>query len=245
MSGIRYHVHDIQLQDMATGLTVNAAGGGFIVTVAGDTARVPLFNADTFAPLAQPVAPVRGKIRFATLATVEVVDLYGFAPGGQFIARRGVTPGGTTEIMVDSQELKHVAQIPFAAADFTANVENDTGLDMPLHALVLPFPAVRVINAEGGRTIEVGLLSSEAAGDADGFVDAVSLAAAGLVDCATSGTPTLGALLVQNFGTTPAVNVRDAHAVTGNNARSITITPSASTASARALIMIPYALSAL
>jgi hypothetical protein len=245
MSGTRYYTYEIQLQDGVTGQTIAAAGGAFIVTGAGDTAKVAVFNADTFAAMANPVVPTRGRIRFATLATIDSVDLYGFAPGGQFIARSGVTPGGITEIPVDTQEWTQVAQIPFAAADYTAATEGDTGLDLPLHALVLPFPAVRVVTAEGSRAIDVGLLSSETAGDADGLVDGVSLANAGLVDCATSGTPTLGALLVQNFGTTPAVNVRDAHATTGTNARSITITPSASTASAKALVLLPYSLAAL
>lgn len=245
MSGTRYNIYEVQLQDDATDLTITAAGGGFLVTAAGDTSRVTLFNPDTFAALPQPVVPVRGKIRFATLATVLAVDLYGFAPGGQFVSRRGVLPGGTTEVYISSNMMDHVAVIPFDCSQFTANVEFDTGLDFPLHSLVLPFPAVRVTQAEGSRTIECGLLSSETAGDLDGFVDAVSLATAGLVDCSTAGTPTLGALLVQNFATSPAVNVRDAHAITGANARSISIMSSASAVSAKGMILLPYQLAPL
>jgi hypothetical protein len=245
MSGSRYHIYEIQLQDSAKGETIAITGGSFIVTLPGDPAKVALFNADTFAALANPVVPTRGKVRFATLATIETVDLYGFSPTGHFVVARGIRPGGTNEVMVDTAEQLQSAQIPFAAADYPANVETDTGLDFPVPALLLPFPAVRVTTAEGSRTIEVGLLSTETSGDADGLVDAISLATAGLVDAATSGTPTLGALLVQNFGTTPAVNVRDAHAISGTNARSISITTSASTASARGLILLPYQMPAL
>jgi hypothetical protein len=245
MSGIRYHVYEIQLQDSAKGETITAPGGGFIITAAGDPAKVVLFNADTFAAQANPVTPTRGKIRFATLATIDVVDIYGFSPTGHFVVFRGVRPGGTNEAMVDTSEQIQSAQIPFAAADYTAAAEIDTGLDFPVPALLLPFPAVRVTTAESGRTIEVGLLASESGGDADGLVDAVSLATAGLVDTATSGTPTLGPLLVQNFATTPAVNVRDAHAISGTGARSISITTAAGTVSARGLILLPYQLPAL
>jgi hypothetical protein len=244
MSGTRYNVYEIQIQDDATDLTVAIAGGAFIVTVAGDTVKVALFNADTFASIANPVAPQRGKVRFATLATVEVVDIYGFAPTGHFVARRGISTG-VTELFVDSKDALQVAVIPFAAVDYTANTETDTGLDFPLHSSVLPFPTVRVVTAEGSRTLEVGLLAAETAGDADGFVDAVSLATAGLVDPALSGTPTVGALLRQNFATTPAVEVPSAHPFTGANARSISMTSSASTASAKAMVMLPYLLSPL
>lgn len=245
MSGTRYNIFEVQLQDPQSGRTIAAAGGGFLVIAAGDTTKVTLFNADTFASLANPVVPTRGKIRFATLATVLSVDLYGFAPTGQFVVARGVLPGGTQEVPVDTMNANHVAQIPFAAVDYAAATEVDTGLDFPVPCLLTPTPSVRVITAEGSRTIEAGLLSSETAGDADGIFDAVSLATAGLVQTATSGTPTLGALLVQNFGTTPAVNAPDAHAISGTNARSITITTSASTASAKGVLLIPYQLPAL
>jgi hypothetical protein len=244
MSGTRNNIYEIQLQDEASGMTIATAGGAVLVITAGDTTKLPLLNPDTGAVLANPVVPTRGRIRFMVAGTIDVVDLYGFAPGGQFFVRRGVTVG-TQEINIDTGRLAQVAAIPFAAADYPAAVETDTGLDMPLHSLVLGTPSVRVTTAEGSRTIEVGLLSSETAGDADGFIDALSLATAGLVDTATSGTPTVGALLVQNFATTPAVNVRDAHAITGTNARSITITPSASTASARGVILLPYQLPSL
>lgn len=61
--------------------------------------------------------------------------------------------------------------------------EQDTGWDLPANALVTDV-FVRVITPEatgGTKTLDVGLLSSESGGDADGFIDGVSVATAGLV----------------------------------------------------------------
>jgi hypothetical protein len=126
-----------------------------------------------------------------------------------------------------------------AIQDFTANTEGTTGLQFTAGSLILPSNAFRVATLESSRTIEIGLLSSESGGDADGFLDAVSLAAAGTIAPAVSGTPTLGALLVQNFATTPAVNVPDTHVITAT-ARTISVTFSASTAAAQGYFIQPY-----
>jgi hypothetical protein len=80
-----------------------------------------------------------------------------------------------------------------------ANGETDTGFDFKKGDIIIPhfvFVDVQVAEATGGtKTVDVGMLSSEASGDADGFLAAVSVAATGCV--AYDATATDGA--TQNF----------------------------------------------
>lgn len=232
--------YGIQIHNQATDLPVIAAGGTVYVAIAGDAAKATIYDPVTQLAISNPLTPVRGRIAFATLATVASVDLYGVDANGRAFVRRGVKPGADTEIFVN-EDPQQVMVIPFAKADVAANTEIDTGFDIPVDAAVHPMGmGVDVLTAEGSRTINVGLLSSETAGDADGFLAALSLATAGMTNWAVSGTPTLGALLVQNFATTPAVNLSKQHTVIGTNAKSVSFTLSASTASAKGFIFIPY-----
>jgi len=79
--------------------------------------------------------------------------------------------------------------------------EADTTVDIP-GGMYVTDCIIDVNTAVASGTIDVGMLSTEASGDADGFVDGVSCAAAGdaiplnRVD-ATAANNTLGALLVE------------------------------------------------
>lgn len=239
MSGTRY-IYTLQIQDFSRGMPVAGAGGAAIICQPGTARKATIYNPDTGAVLANPISLTRGNMRFATDNTIATVDIYGFAPDGGFFAFRGARPGGDPEIPYSVDQVHHTAIIPLAAPDFTAATEGNTGLQFPAGALLLPSAALRVTTLESGRTLEVGLLSSESGGDADGLLDAISLAAVGTIAPAVSGTPTLGALLVQNFGTTPAVNLPDSHAIGPTAARSISATFSASSATAQAFALLPY-----
>lgn len=82
--------------------------------------------------------------------------------------------------------------------------ETDTEVDLPDKAIVLAA-WLEVTTADSGITINVGTLSSESGGDADGFIKGASVASTGLVIpdvTVTSGTSedyfsacTIGALL--------------------------------------------------
>jgi hypothetical protein len=239
VSGTRY-IYQLQLQDFARGQPLASAGGAAIICQPGTARKATLFNADTGAALANPISMTRGNLRFATDIALATVDIYGFAPDGGFFVMRGARPGADPEIPYSMDQVQHTAVIPLAAPDFTAATEGTTGLQFPAGALLSPAAALRVTVLEGSRTIEVGLLSSESGGDADGLLDAVSLAAVGTIAPAVSGTPTLGALLVQNFATTPAVNLPDTHAIGPAAARTISATFSASSATAQAFAVLPY-----
>jgi len=80
-----------------------------------------------------------------------------------------------------------VKKIPFTAS----TTEKDTGWDLPSTAIVLEV-LVEITTAEAGITMDVGLLSTETGGDADGFLDGVSVAAVGIVAGELSITKTTG-----------------------------------------------------
>lgn len=103
------------------------------------------------------------------------------------------------------------------AIDISAGTETDTGWDLPADAVVLDvFLKVTTAEATGTtKTINVGLLASESGGDADGFIDGLSVATTGYkrgVFVKTSGsnnlsgyigaaaTHTRGALLTEILG---------------------------------------------
>lgn len=123
----------------------------------------------------------------------------------------------------------------------SGGTEVDTGLDLPLGAIVTDAKA-EVVTVDATETVDIGLLSSETAGDADGFLAAVSVATAGVPANYTYSTGsnevylsavTYGVLLAgRSLGTDVATDVgsmaRTHHHVTGANATSVTYTPSTS-----------------
>lgn len=88
---------------------------------------------------------------------------------------------------------------------FTKNTsETDTTVNLPVGAVVLEA-YVDVVTEVAEATIDVGMLSSESGGDADGLIDGASCATAGkilpiLVNATGASTNTLGALLRAHQG---------------------------------------------
>lgn len=232
----------IQLMDRATGKAITAAGGKALIITAGGTSKRTLLNADTGASLTNPLTPTRGSIRF-TLASItpleSTVDVYLMTPGGQFVVARSVKSGDPTEVWVDTSEREQVMILPFDIADTTATTETDTGFDFVAGMIVQPFPSIFVSTLQAAKTLDVGLLSSETGGDADGILAAISLAAAGAVVGKCAATATVGALLretvVADAGT---ASIRHEYVVA--LATSVTYTLSSTTTLAKGFMQIPY-----
>ncbi|MEM2849057.1 MAG: hypothetical protein QXI36_02135 [Candidatus Bathyarchaeia archaeon] len=91
-----------------------------------------------------------------------------------------------------------VLEIPFTA--------QTTGIDLPAKAAILEA-LVDVTTADSGITIDVGLKSTESGGDADGFLDGVSVASTGLKK--GENTITAGSNNTYVSGTTIGVFLRD------------------------------------
>lgn len=126
-------------------------------------------------------------------------------------------------------------------APFSANTsETDTGLDFPLNTLIYKL-AVEVVTVDATETMDVGLLSTETAGDADGLLAAVDVATAAFITpfVITDGSnedfvasPYYGALMgLGSAGTDVANDFGQGggagHIVSGSNAQSLTYTHSA------------------
>ena len=201
MATQRYNIYELQfgtMHDFAGVPMIATSGGKIIVTANGSPAKVTLYNADTFASLANPLTVSYGKVRFATLDTVTSVDLFGFAPGVDYIVRKGVKPGGVREIITDPTRPHQCAVVPFYFGDYTIAAEQDTGLDFTAGQLLLPNPMVRVTTLDATETMDWGLLSSESGGDADGLLVGISVATAVTQPGVLVGTDTLGALLKED-----------------------------------------------
>jgi hypothetical protein len=85
----------------------------------------------------------------------------------------------------------HVVRTHAIEIDSTpTGAEQDTGWDLPAESIVLGVVIdVDTAEATGGTpTLDVGLLSSESGGDADGFIDGASVTATGKVQGTVTAT---------------------------------------------------------
>lgn len=234
-----YRIVDFQLMDFL-GRAISASGGVAYVTAANDLAKADLYTMDE-AVASNPIALSNGRLRFKVLKAIQSLDIYLQCPGGQFLVLKDVVPGAFSEVPVDTQRLDWIYCIPFSMDDYTANTETDTGFDIPTRGIVLPTGVgVEVVTVDDTEDIDVGTLSSDS-GDADGFIDGVSLATAGFVKATvTNGADTMGALLtVQD-----SANAGDLYpeANTSMSGKSITVTISAGADTAEGIIMLPVRL---
>lgn len=243
-----YSIFEIQCTDLQ-GAIIQSTGGQVLVCVAGQYVPATLYNPDAdFAALSNPVSMTRGRARFAIATgvagqtTMPVVDLYGVAPGGQAFQRYSKNAAQVHEIMLDLDQLDQVMVAPFSFASGVAT-EVDTGLNFPVGALVGPDPWVDVKAIDATETIDVGLLSSESGGDADGFLDLLPVDTLGVTKGQRATTATVGALLIEAIGTTPAVNLPRSHEVTTAVSLTWTLTTGSDTGLGR--IGLPYRLAVL
>lgn len=212
------------------GAMIQATGGKVYVAVAGATQKNAITDKDGTA-LANPLALTNGSAEFYVLATVDTVDLYIQAPGGQFVVREGVSEG-VADIAVDLTNRRQTYKIPFAIGDTAAATETDTGFDLPEDSMVLDRlhgAGVLVTALDATEDIDVGLgeaVPAESGGDANGFIAASDLDALGQV------IGTNGALFSSNAP----------HKSNAVAARSITYTLTAGSDTAKGFILLPVIL---
>lgn len=239
-SNTQYHYY-IPLTDRANGgVGVSGTGGFYMVCQLGTAKKQAIYNkggVQLNATLAfQPLN--NGLMEFYVPDTVNPltgVDIYGMAPDGQFFVRTGVAASGPNSFAIDRSVRDQVALIPFALADSVAATEKDTGLDLPVNAIINPMNiGVRVIGLESAKTLDCGTLSSESGGVAAGFLSAISLAAAVTVAAKSASTATRGSLV--GGGTLDRGHV----VVSGTQSFSYTLSSGTTTASG--LIILPYTL---
>ena len=235
-----YQRYNIQLVDLATGENIITAGGVVQVCTDGSPDKATLTDKDG-AALSNPLALTRGHMEFHVATTVTQVDLFIQCPGGQFVTVYNVKPSGPNEILVDAGNRSQVMVIPFSHADSTAATEKDTGFDLPANSIFLPHPTIRVVDVDATETIDIGTLSTESGGDADGFVATVSVATAGVVKgTVLQGSNTLGALFEVQDSANAGDLTHEAHVTAVATSISYTTTAGSDTVSGFAFL--PYIL---
>lgn len=138
-----------------------------------------------------------------------------------------------TRIMLPTSAWQFGPGVKIKKIDITSTptgAEQDTGWNLPSKAVVLDVSVdVTVVEATGGtKTLDVGLLSSETNGDADGFLDGVSVATTTGIkqgSLAAAGV-TLGVLMKETVTDSAAGthSARKPFATTNGVARSVTYT---------------------
>ena len=223
------------------GKMITAAGGMVGVYVSGSGTLNAITDKDG-AALANPLALTNGAAEFYTLATVATVDLAIMCPGGQFVFMSGVDES-LADIAVDTLNRNQMAKIGYSVADASATVEEDTGFDLPYNCVVQPWPGVLPVVVDATEDIDVGILSTETAGDADGFIDSVSVATAVYTKATLlAAGDTMGALLSVLDSANAGDDAPEPYPVVSPNGRSISYTLSAGSDTAVGYILLPYTL---
>lgn len=139
----------------------------------------------------------------------------------------GVAEVGELREVQNNQQvnLTKVLRVPITRV--ASGAEQDTGIDLPAGAVVLDvFVNVRTAEATGAtRTFDLGLLSGESGGDADGFLDNISVTSTGRkVASLVSGSVTRGLLLRETVTNSGAATHSSPQIFPIATARSITYT---------------------
>lgn len=246
---MRTSMFDIKLASHNNGRLINATGGMAMVVSNGGFQKVALTDRNGVT-LANPVALVNGNLEFYTVDTIDKVDLYIMCPNGEFIVRKNVVRSGSNEFFIDETVAYQVAMIPFHAADYTAASEGTTGILLPIGAAMFPTGVgLYMGTADATEDADVGLLSSESGGDADGFMDGISTAGTGpvftgvTISTSWPSATTLG-LLLRDFTAGSTTDDRGSYIpkvyVVGSTARSVSLTLSTGSDTAAGLILLPY-----
>jgi hypothetical protein len=244
---IKFQLYDLNAGGVGGNAQIirNNTGGFVLVSKASNPQKATLFT-KAGASQSNGMSLTNGGAEFYIEDSVDTtVDLFIMSPSGHFVCKYGVLPG-FIEIGVDLNQRRQMAVVPFAAVDYTANTETSTGFVFPKSVIESPNIGVDVQTLEAAKTIAFGFLSTETGGAAAGFATGMSLAATGQTAATmAAGAITLGSVL-QVLTTGGAVPVPRPFPCTGvaTFARTLGLTTSAATASAKGYIQVPYMLGA-
>lgn len=179
--------YKFQLQDRPLGAfagpAILTAGGKAIVTSAGSQAKATLYNKDGTS-MTNPISLTRGSGEFWTADSVTAVDLFILTGEGHSVQLWSVGPDELHDVPVDRGNNHQMLVLPISIADqVTDNTEVDTGLDLIVGMVMLPWPHIKVVTIDTGETVDVGTGEAVPAdgGDADGFISLADVGTAGLV----------------------------------------------------------------
>ena len=232
--GDKHYVANVK--DARTGDDVTTGCFTFVYD-AGTKTLATLYANDARTSLANPITRTRfatdGKLDF--YAAGVTVDIFINDALGNEAFIPGFSPTDHSILLDKTGVDKHLI-----AAHATETTETDTALDFP-YGVEIYRVMVEVVTIDATETIDVGLLSSETAGDANGLLALAALGTAGFIqpwDISDTTTEDFtspayyGALMGTGTAGTSAANDTgnpggSGHIVTGANAVSLTYTCSA------------------
>lgn len=227
-----------QLKSLITGAAIVAAGGFVYVTATGGTAKASLLDADGNA-LSNPLALTNGSFDFNVADSVTAVDLYIQSPTGHFVKVTNIQASGPASILIDDSVAHTTMIIPFNVAD-QAGDATETGCGFTIIGAVQPNVAVDVATIDATETIDVGTDSGDS-GDADGFIDGLSVATAGYIKPTNAnGSVTLGTKLIVQDSANSGDDFPEQD--TSQIGKEVTYTLSAGSDTAAGFILIPVQL---
>ena len=177
------NLYEIQIRD-ESGVEGFASEGDVVtgvlakVYVAGTKTAATLYKDANQTALANPITraqfAIDGMLRFYTGEAS--VDIFVADSKGSVKLAEALTVQSHVIVLPKSTSQK-VFAIPFAASNA---VEVDTGIDLPV-GLMVEDVLLDVTATDATETIDVGLLSSESGGDANGFLALAPVDTAGIV----------------------------------------------------------------
>lgn len=230
---------------------------GKVIVMTEDTPDSPTIYTDAQGTTLTETAGVavltftNGVVRFWTASTVTALDMSGITADGRTFNVNSIT-SSQHMIAINPLNTQQLLVIPFGVSD---NTETDTGIDLPSNCLISPLDIkLRVTTTDATETIDVGILSSEANGDANGFITAASVANSGFVELLPQitggtnidyvGTRYVGDLLATSIAGADAVATVGGFTYkvyrTDGTAKSITYTGSAGTDTAAGYIYLSF-----
>ncbi len=170
------------LVDAQTGESIDDDSGQLLPMTAGAPTAPAIYSDDKGTAVSSPIITPRtfsnGRVRFWTARSVTTLDLVVMTAKGEAYFLEDV-PYSRHRILVNASTRQHVLVVPIGAS---SAAEVDTGLDLPVANLIVTDAFLRVTAIDATETLEVGILSSESGGDADGFLDLMDVGTAGLVN---------------------------------------------------------------
>lgn len=253
---VSYREWAFTLVDSQTGNSIDDDSGTLLVLTAGSPTAPTIYSDNKGTSVANAVRTPRtfsnGRVRFWTDRSVTSVDLSLMTAKGQAYFFEDV-PYSQHRLLFDNNFRRHMLVLPFGASD---NTEIDTGVDLPVANLLVTDAHMRVTTIDATETLDWGILSTEAGGDADGFMLVQSVANLGHVTgygVITNGsnidytvhTSGYGALLKQGIAGADAVatvgGVTRRYYLTDGTAKSISYTGSSGSDTAAGYLYLEYA----
>ncbi len=158
------------LVDAHTGASIDDDSGQLLPLTAGSPSAPTIYTNPDGTTVANAVRNPRtfsnGRVRFWTDRSVQTLDLVVMTAIGQAYFLEDV-PYSRHRILVNQADRQHTLVVPIG---FSNNAEVDTGLDFPVANLIIKDAHLRVTAIDATETVDIGILSSEAGGDADGFL---------------------------------------------------------------------------